>query len=279
MDPAPDAGPPPVEDSPAPEPGADDADVLDDLAREACQLLMQLEAARPLDTSAWTHRWQAADGSATAVRPWGMRSERCAFGRVVRVDGGSRVQVLNIVLFPTLESGLPVLGVEILTFRRGLHLFVLDACPLWPDRFDHDGWVEALDRGREAFPPACLREVPAWGQHVFSPSLVLAKPHPREPVPMSACLAPCRALLHHWLARATGLPACAPGEGPVDVLARRARYLKHHADDEPAGPFLRRTAGDAWAESFIYGFLFPSALREGDTSPAALDWYQRVIPA
>lgn len=194
--------------------------------------------------------------------------------RVVRVDGGSRVQVLNIVAFPSIQSALPIVGCEILAFARGLHLLVLDAFPLGADLEAGAATLRALRDARARIPERLLqRELPSWGRGVFSPETVLIKPDARDDLAgqigvEDACEMAADIfksfLENDFLGASSKVYLKGVDKARLDA---RKHYLHTHATEEPAGPFLTRIAGEAWVHRFVTQLLYPQWLHDQDNAP------------
>jgi phycoerythrobilin:ferredoxin oxidoreductase len=252
-----------VMDSPSPP----SLDLLDQLAEQAAQRLDRLGLARQSlpDAFALDAAWS---GQRLQIHPRAWRGAASPLARVVRVDGGEAVQVLNIVLFPAHDHALPVFGCEILQFRRGLHLFVLDAFPLVEGA--PDPCANALRAARAALYPALElsdEETPAWGEQVFSPEVMLIKPGARRALTIAPFIDAVLGLLDVWCDAAR---AASPASHPA-LIARRQTYLRQHGEEEPAGPFLTRIAGEQWVERFVFDFLYPRWLYQRDAQP---EWLQ-----
>jgi hypothetical protein len=238
---------------------------LDQLAADAAQRLDALGlSALPLPADLSLEAQWA--GQPLAVRPSAWRGPQTPLARIVRVDGGDAVQVLNIVIFPAHDRALPVFGCEILAFKRGLHLFVLDAFPLVEQ--PHEPCAACLDALRAQLYPALDlhdEETPAWADGVFSPHVMLVKPGARRALEIQPFIQPTLDALDVWCQAAR---ASSPQDLP-ELLPRRQTYLRRHGEDEPAGPFLTRIAGQQWVERFVFDLLYPRWLYLHDHQP---DW-------
>jgi hypothetical protein len=242
-------------------------DALDALAARAAQRLDALGLARtPLpDALSLQSSWS---GQPLHIRPQAWRGPQTPLARIVRVDGGDAVQVLNVVIFPAHDRALPVFGCELLQFRRGVHLFVLDAFPLVDG--PQDACAAALTALRARLYPALElsdEETPAWGEQVFSQDVMLVKPGARRALAPALFADPVLELLDVWCEAALTTP---PGEHPA-LLERRQTYLRRHGEEEPAGPFLTRIAGAEWVDRFTFDLLYPRWLYTHDDAP---QWLQ-----
>lgn len=199
------------------------------------------------------------------LTPWAFAHEQIALARMVRVDAGDAAQVFNLVIFPSAQSRHAIFGCELLLFRHGVHLFVLDLFQTSPDepRAPRQELIAQEQEARRALElERC--EVPDWGVGIFSDELMFFKPGARRALGPEPFMDALERLLGVYLDQ---LDSPAPLLDPSAQLARRARYIHGHAYDEPAGPFLERAAGKAWVERFVHDYLYPSWLMEGDLTP------------
>ncbi|MEM1348288.1 MAG: hypothetical protein AAGI01_07035 [Myxococcota bacterium] len=198
------------------------------------------------------------------ISPRAWRGGAWPYVRVVRVDGGDAVQVLNMVWFPSEHTAAPVFGCELLVFRRGVHLVVFD--------------LFATDSTHEPTPPrAILRELrgawsaaagelPEWGEEVFSEDAMILKPGTRTSIDPSSVL-PSR----HGLSRAL-LECDASSIGDKEAhsarLKTRARFIDVQGRNDPAAPFLERIAGHTWTHAFVDDVLYPTWLLGSSLAPS-----------
>ena len=243
------------------------ADLLDDMADDAASALglMGLRPASPPADYGLQSEF-GADPLTIEPRPFfGDDDSPIHYGRVARVRGGHRVQVLNVVLFPTLQSGWPILGIEILAFTKGVHLVVFDAFNTAGNP-RHPHFSDLLRRRRdglvEHFGPT---PVPDWGASVFSDDAILIKPDPRQ----DATIAQFAPAFHDVLDAYLGDGLGAPLDSAAQTRAQQSRrnYLYSHGHHEPAGPFLERISDAQWVEQFVFDFLYPTWLYDGDDLP------------
>jgi hypothetical protein len=194
-----------------------------------------------------------------SIRPVAFTGRGIDFGNVVRVRGGSQVQVLSIVLIPPHTSPLPIFGCELLVFSRGVHLVVLDAFPTC-EHEEASRLLLKLERLGACLAGAFeLHPAPDWGKNVFSEKAIVIKPDPQRPAGIGAFVPAVTSLLSAYLTAAAQGPT-APESMHDQIREARALYLKDHAEQEPAGPFLERIAGKEWVDKFVFDFLFPQWL-------------------
>jgi hypothetical protein len=169
--------------------------------------------------------------------------------RVVRIDGPGTF-ILNAVSFSEDDASLPLLGIEVLVFKQRLHLLVADLFPLVPDD------DEAVADLAASLDPALgdRLELPAWSRAIFSADPILRKPG------SSAALAPAAAIVDEVVGRWEAAVSQRAGtRDPRAPAARRRRdeYVRVHARDEPAIPFLGRVFGTSLATQLVDELLFP----------------------
>lgn len=205
-------------------------------------------------------------------------SSRCfvggpiSYARMVRVDGADRAQVLNAVWVPRAATRLPIVGLELLSFVKGLHLVVLDLYPTEPDRpqapsIDWLGqlkstWSDRFD----------LEDRPDWGTEVFSRRAIILKPGARRSLGVPAVADGIRWVLGRYIQTADRAASADPDNSKVDPAAsqrldRRASYLATQAKEEPAGDFLERMTSPEWVDRFTHQFLYPVWLQQADRLP------------
>jgi hypothetical protein len=207
-------------------------------------------------------------GSELSMRPRALRGRALCYGRTARVDGGTRAQVYNAVLVPKLDSTLPIVGLEILSFLRGVHLFVFDFFSVSRSR---GGRASEMRRHLSEARKQLSRDFelaprPEWGREVFSPEAIVVRPDPRRGVRAAPFCQIVRQLLGPYI-ELLGEDCSATELECRRRRERRARYLEVQAREEPAGAFLERLTGPAWVETFTHQYLYPDWLQGTDRSP------------
>ena len=75
------------------------------------------------------------ENSTYIIKNWLFKSSKFRKWRITKLDGGDKIQVLNTVSYPTFNSELPILGVDILWFGSSQKLLaVLDYQPVIQDK-------------------------------------------------------------------------------------------------------------------------------------------------
>ena len=196
-------------------------------------------------------------GREFVLRPRAFVGGPWIYGRIVRVDAGTKMQVLNCVLWPR-ETGVgEVFACQILAFEKGLHLLVLDACPLGSGE---EPGCQSLSRLRESWGDSFpFHPLPEWGDGAFGPHAILLK----RPDWDSLCTELVPACLR--LLRSLGEVET---EQTLEV-AKREQYIRSHATGEPSRKYLQRLAGEEWTDEFFAQFFFPEWLVRDQSPPWA----------
>lgn len=183
---------------------------------------------------------QASAFTATGVR----------LGRVVRIDGPG-TWILNAVVFPSEAYATPILGIELLVFRERMHLIVADLYPLREaDLGVMDDIGPRFDDVGEA------PDMPEWATRIFSRRPVFRKP--RGSATLADGARAVRLVTERWLSLATVARPVEDDEA-TSTRARRDAYIRSHAEDEPANPFLAKTFGEVLGKRLVDEVLFPHA--------------------
>ena len=200
-------------------------------------------------------------------RAWvGAPESPLVYGRVVRIDGASRVQALNVVLIPRLGSGLPIFGAEILVFQRGVHLVVVDCFPTHESALEEELVALQGEMKREWGGRYELSELPEWGEGVFSPEVLILKPGAGKAPAVGPFVPAVDELLSAFLEKADKARGEVRSENRSGKALRK-KYLVHHGEHEPAGPFLERISSPEWVAEFTNSYLFPRWLISEDQLP------------
>ncbi len=247
-----------------------DAQTLDRVARDFMEMLDDASFFEQPVPERFSFEKEAR-GSTLRLEPRVFAGDRLAYGRVTRLDGGPSAQVLNIVLLPRLATGLPVLGVEILSFVKGVHLVVFDFFPLdeASDAALHDELREAGAELEERF---ALEPRPDWGRSVFSESAIIIRPGARSETRADEVVGPLEALLESYV---DALASCSTArfDGLEHRRRERAHYLGTQVSEEPGRDFLERLMGEDWVHQFAHDFLYPDWLHDGDR---VMPWVDRL---
>lgn len=181
-------------------------------------------------------------------------AESIVYGRVVLIRGVD-CWINNIIVFPADGATIPILGLEMLGFRNKIHLIVADAFPLIESDADLMNEIGAKYDDIGETPP-----MPEWAAKIFSPRPIFRKPRNEDDITTAANA--MREVGALWLAKARTATHSSDATETQSAAARRDEYVRRHAADEPAEPFLRRCFGDSVAQRLVHEFLFPADWRK-----------------
>jgi phycoerythrobilin:ferredoxin oxidoreductase len=175
--------------------------------------------------------------------------------RAAHVQGGSALQVLNFVIFPSLDYDLPFFGGDLVTLPGG-HLIALDMQPLFQTAAYQEKYTEPLMATFEAFRQdlAWGGDFPAEAQPFFSPAFLWTRPKENEVVETTVFQA-FQAYLNQYIAFVQAAEPAPEAERSA-ILDRHLAYLRYRAEKDPARGMFQRFYGPEWTEEYIHGFLF-----------------------
>jgi hypothetical protein len=176
-------------------------------------------------------------------------AEGIIYGRIVLIEGVDS-WINNIIIYPEDSFSTPILGIEMLGFRHRIHLIVADIFPLLKeDENLMDEIGSKFDEIGET-PP-----MPKWAVKIFSRSPVFRKPRNTEDIQTAADA--MREVGEKWLQFAESAKPLEDSNLAQQICRKRDEYIAHHAEDEPAKPFLTRTFGEETGLRMVNEFLFP----------------------
>ena len=186
--------------------------------------------------------------------------------RMVLIDGGSMMQVLNFCIFPSADYGLPTFAADLVTLPGG-HLIALDFAPngdaATDAAYSDDGALAAcFARHRDALPDG--GKLPEDATRFFSPYFLWSR-LPLDESSHAAVQTDVLAAFEDYLRTYLQLVSAAkPLEGAAaraDVRDAQLSYASYRAESDPARPMLTRLFGAPYAERLIHEVLFDLPLR------------------
>lgn len=176
------------------------------------------------------------------------------YGRVVLIRGVDS-WINNVIVYPADGYTTPILGIEMLGFRNKIHLVVADVFPLVEA---HQNLMEEIGGRYDQIgePPP----MPQWATKIFSAHPIFRKPRNEEDIESAAAALADVGVL--WLAKARRAEKTSNLSQLIAAATRRDEYVRHHAEDEPAQPFLTRCFGQETGFKLVHDFLFPSDWRK-----------------
>jgi 15,16-dihydrobiliverdin:ferredoxin oxidoreductase len=180
--------------------------------------------------------------------------------RYTYIDAGESAQIFNTVIYPSHYYDLPLLGIDFLSFGKVKNLIVLDFQPLFQDKVYQEKYIYPLkalrDRYRDLAQDLEMKFYDA--NQYFSKYLLFAKTD-AQTVTTRVFSAFKDYLNLYWQ-----LLDCAEPLQEVRDIDRIVKaqkdYDQYSADRDPASGLFSSYFGHAWAEKFLYEFLFEDAV-------------------
>jgi hypothetical protein len=177
------------------------------------------------------------------------------YARFVEIESPG-LEIGNIVLFPSPELPLPVLGVDLVEVGRDTAVVVADLSPMSEDAGVRARQLAVLARHRADCPPLALSgELPAWAAEWFSSLAVSARIGAEQaPAAVSAVDAFVSAFIE--LAQSAVPDAAAAAQ----LSRRHEAYSAAHREHDRGLLLLRRMFEPTTADRFLREVLFPERL-------------------
>ena len=178
--------------------------------------------------------------------------------RMTYYDAGDSVQVFNSVWYPDAKYNLPVLGIDLLSFNRKKYLAIVDFQPLHESEDDHATAYEHILRPvKEQYDNLKGRMSSKFYDETkfFSKEMLFARFEDGAVVEKDLFPAFQKYVETHLdLVRRT--PAATTAGEVESTFERQRAYDTYSASRDPAAGLFAAMFGKAWAEDFIYDFLF-----------------------
>lgn len=176
--------------------------------------------------------------------------------RTAHVQGGAALQVLNFVMFPSMQYDIPFFGADLVTLPGG-HLIALDMQPL----FHNDRYIEKYSTPiKESFEKH-KKNLP-WGgdfpkeaARFFSPNFLWSRPS-EDGVVETHVFEAFKDYLNHYIDFVLQAEPVEDPETLKEIKESQLAYLRYRAEKDPARGMFLRFYGEDWTEEYIHGFLF-----------------------
>jgi 15,16-dihydrobiliverdin:ferredoxin oxidoreductase len=173
---------------------------------------------------------------------------------------GESAQIFNSVIYPSHHYDLPLLGIDFLSFGKVKNLIVLDFQPLFRDEAYQQKYIYPLKALRDRYQDLAQDlEMKFYdANQYFSKYLLFAKTD-AQTVTTRVFSAFKDYLNLYWqlLDRAEPLQEVQD----IDRIVKAQKdYDQYSADRDPASGLFSSYFGHAWAEKFLYEFLFEDAV-------------------
>ncbi len=187
----------------------------------------------------------------------GFKSDKLRQIRAAHVQGGSSLQVLNLVIFPKLNYDLPFFGADLVTLPGG-HLIAIDMQPLFSqDEAYQAKYIEPImpmfHKYQQDLPWG--GDFPQEAQQYFSPAFLWTRPSQTEVVESQVFAAFCD-YLDAYINFVEQAEAVKDRPQLSAILQAHKSYANYRAEKDPARGMLTRLYGSEWTEKYIHGFLF-----------------------
>lgn len=189
--------------------------------------------------------------------------------RTAHVQGGAALQVLNFVMFPSMEYDLPFFGADLVTLPGG-HLIALDMQPLFHtseyEQKYSDPIKQTFEKHRQNLPWG--GDFPEEAARFFSPCFVWSRPSEDETVETHVFEA-FKDYLNHYIDFVKQAEPVTDSETLEKIKESQLAYLRYRAEKDPARGMFLRFYGEDWTEEYIHGFLFDleRKIETGEYSP------------
>ncbi len=170
---------------------------------------------------------------------------------------GKNLDILHCVMFPKAEYGLPIFGCDIVSSRAQVSAAIVDLSASTADGQLSEDYAEALS-AIDRQPYAQPRDLPDWGQKIFSDFCCFVKP--TDKTEEQQFLAQAQAYLSVHLQQAIA-KAPEPDRLP-EFLDRQRYYCRQQQQNDKTRRVLEKAFGPQWADRYMTTVLFdlpPSA--------------------
>lgn len=174
---------------------------------------------------------------------------------------GKNLDILHCVMFPRPEYGLPIFGCDIVSGRGQVSAAIVDLSAGSANGdlpADYRAALSVFERAEYVQP----RELPEWGQQIFSDFCCFVKP--TTPAEEQQFLEQAQAYLSVHVQRSL---AGQPEPSRRDELLERQRYYcRQQQQNDKTRRVLEKAFGPQWAERYMTTVLFdlPSGLPSED---------------
>mmetsp|Transcript_49984 Transcript_49984/g.82885 ORF Transcript_49984/g.82885 Transcript_49984/m.82885 type:complete len:310 (+) Transcript_49984:81-1010(+) len=181
--------------------------------------------------------------------------------RVVHLQGGPSLQVLNLCIFPSLDTPLPTFAADLVTLPGG-HLFAIDCQPngmALSDYAQFDAGASALRHAHKLHRPRLPDggAIPDDAARFFSPLLLWSRlPNTKTSHVRSMVLPAFEDYLRGYLQLVADAPQLRDPNTLLCVRQAQLEYALYRTEKDPARGMLTRLFGAAFTERLLREVLF-----------------------
>ncbi|NJR69370.1 MAG: 15,16-dihydrobiliverdin:ferredoxin oxidoreductase [Synechococcales cyanobacterium CRU_2_2] len=198
--------------------------------------------------------------SPATIQSWCYRCPEFRKIRYTYIDAGEAAQVFNSVIYPDHHYDAPILGIDLLSFGKKKILVVIDFQPLFRDNAYTERYVEPMrdmyERYGDLAQDLGMKFYDA--NQYFSKYLLFAKTD-LETVERRVLPAFQDYVSSYWEMISKATPLTNPSDVQRIVQAQKD-YDQYSAERDPAHGLFSSYFGPAWADRFLYDFLFEDAV-------------------
>lgn len=164
------------------------------------------------------------------------------------------IQVMNLVVFPSPHTNLPVWGVDLVSLPGDKHLLAMDVQPMTKHETYHD---LAFQDWHEMYVKNTLEwggDIPEQAQKFFSPNLLWTRLKGEEALPIIQ-----EHVRDAFVAHLELYLQLVEEYSTDDTLKDNCQeeYLQYRLTNDPARPMLQSLYGAEWTEQLLTQVLFP----------------------
>lgn len=178
--------------------------------------------------------------------------------RMSYYDAGDNTQVFNSVWYPDPKYNLPVLGIDLLAFNRKKYLAIVDFQPLYDDEAEHATTFEHLLRPIKDEYDSLKGRMSAkfYDETKFFSQQMLFARFEDEGVVMEDLFPAFQRYVETHVDLVSSTEADTQPSSVERVMTRQQEYDTYSAERDPATGLFAAMFGKAWADEFVYDFLF-----------------------
>ena len=194
------------------------------------------------------------------MESWCFQSDRLRKLRITYIDAGPQAQVLNSLWYPCPELDLPVLGLDLLSFGQK-KLCVIDIQPLPYAREKHHELVRPLEAVRAQYPLFLgSKSDKIYSEDLFfSPSMHFGRFKDAEEVE-NTLFPVFKEYVDFYVNMLNECERNPDPEMVKKVLSGQRDYDQYNSERDPAIGLFKSYYGADFANSYVYDFLFTSAV-------------------
>lgn len=216
-----------------------------------------LEVSLPLEL----RRMQAGLPQRSAViQSWAWSGPTIAFARLTEIETDAGFLVYNWACIPSFQQDAPICQAELIEVKGKLFLLVLDVVDPVDSSMSRAPalrWKERLERLHRPGLPQ-VPERPSWSRGFLTASALWCRTSTSEALcEARAAMRAYLELCSHILGASRADPVRAPRRAAF-YRSMRETFLTH----EPSRPYMHKTFGKAWSETYMGTFLFPPVAEE-----------------